>query len=99
MAEASAASLPDIGQAEEHPAPLAEARDQPGLGHQLQMPADARLALPEDLGQVLDVQLAAGEQRQDAQPRGLARGAQGRSAHGRGTDFRRPAGSAGRHLT
>ena len=65
-----------IGQAEEHPAPLAEARDQPGFGHQLQMPADARLALSEDLGQVLDVQLAAGKQRQDAQARGLACGAQ-----------------------
>ena len=66
MAEASSASLPPLGQAEEHPAPLAEARDQPSLGHQLQMTADARLALSEDLGQVLDVQLAAGKQRQDA---------------------------------
>ena len=56
------------------PGALAEARDEPGLGHQLQMPADARLALAEDLGQVLDVQLAAGEQRQDAQARRLAGG-------------------------
>src|SRR5690606_28083491 len=58
-----------IGEAEEHPAPLTEARDQAGLGHQLQMTADARLALPEDLGQVFDVELAAGKQRQDAQAR------------------------------
>ena len=84
MAEASAASLPDIGEAEEHPAPLAEARDEPSLGHQLQVTADARLALSKDLGQVLDVQLAAGEQRQDAQPRGLARGAKAAQGLGAG---------------
>jgi hypothetical protein len=35
------------------------------------MPADARLALSEDLGQVLDVQLDIREQREDAKPRGL----------------------------
>ena len=39
------------------------------------MPADARLALSEDLGQVLDVELTARKQRQDAQARRLARGA------------------------
>ena len=39
------------------------------------MTADARLTLSEDLGQVLDVQLAAGEQRQNTQPRGLSGGA------------------------
>ena len=88
-----------IGQTEEHPAPLAEARDQPGLGHQLQMTADARLALAEDLGQVLDVQLAAGKQRQDAQARGLSRGAQAAQALGRGTDFLRRAGFGDQHLT
>ena len=37
-----------VGDVEIGPAPLAEALDQPGLGQQLQMPADARLALPED---------------------------------------------------
>ena len=75
MAEASCGFAAYIGEAEEHPAPLAEARDQPRLCHQLQVAADARLALSEDLGQVLDVQFAAGEQRQDAQARRLARGA------------------------
>ena len=40
------------------------------------MPADARLALSEDLGQVLDVQLAAGKQRRMRKPRGLSCGAQ-----------------------
>ena len=84
MAEASCGFAASIGEAEEHPAPLAEARDQPGLGHQLQVTADARLALSEDLGQVLDVQLAAGEQRQDAQPRRLARGAKAAQGMGAG---------------
>ena len=98
MAEASSASLPDFGKAEEHPAPLAEARDQPGLGHQLQMAADARLALSEDLGQVLDVQLAAGEQRQDAQARRLARGAKAAQGMGAGQISGMAAG-LGRHLT
>ena len=49
------------------------------------MPADARLALAEDLGQILDVELAAGQQRQDAQARRLPGGAQSGQAHGRGT--------------
>ena len=65
-----------LGQPEKHPRAFAEAPDQAGIGHELQMPADARLALAEDLGEVLDVQLAAGKQRQDAQARGLAGGAQ-----------------------
>ena len=46
------------------------------------MPADARLALAEDLGEILDVQLAGGKQRQDAQARGLAGGAQRRERGG-----------------
>ena len=40
------------------------------------MPADARLALAEDLGQILDIQFAAGQQRQDAQTRRLPGGPQ-----------------------
>ena len=77
-----------IGETEEHPGALAEAPDQPGFGHQFQVPADARLALAEDLGQVLDVQLARGEQRQDAKPRGLARGAQAGQGLGAGQALR-----------
>ena len=67
---------PGIGETEEDPRALAEAPDQPRFGHEFQVPADARLALAEDLGQVLDVQLARGKERQDAKARGLARGAQ-----------------------
>ena len=74
-----------LGEAEEHPGAFAEALDEPGLGHQLQMPADARLALAEDLGEVLDVQLAGGEQRQNAQARGLAGGREARQGLARGT--------------
>ena len=51
------------------------------------MTADARLALPQDLGQVLDVELAAGEERQDTQPRGLARGAKSAQRMGTGQIF------------
>ena len=73
-----------VGEAEEHPGALAEAGDEAGFGHELQVPADARLALRQDLGQILDVQLRARKQRQDAQARGLARGAQGRKRVGAG---------------
>jgi hypothetical protein len=44
-----------VGKAEEHPRAFAEAPDEPGLGHQLQMPTDAWLALSQNLGQVLHV--------------------------------------------
>jgi len=64
------------GQPVEHPASLAEAVDQPRLGQQLQMAADARLALAENLGQILDVEVAALKQRQQAQPGRVAAGAQ-----------------------
>ena len=80
MAWASPASAPTIGEPEEHPASLRGTLDEPGLGHQLQMPADARLALAKDLGQVLDVQLAVGKQRQDAQTGRLACSAERREA-------------------
>ena len=76
MASASAASAPEFGKPEVDPRALAEALDEPGLGHELEMPADARLALAEDLRQILDVELAAGQQRQDAQARRLAGAAQ-----------------------
>ena len=65
-----------VGKPEIDPGALAEALDQPGLGHELEMPADARLALAEDLRQILDVELAAGQQRQDAQARRLPGAAQ-----------------------
>jgi hypothetical protein len=43
-----------FGQAEKGPGALAEALDQPGLRQQPQMARDARLRLPQDVGQVGD---------------------------------------------
>ena len=65
------ATLPGLGEAEVHPAALRGALDQPGLGQQLQVAADARLALAQDAGEVLDVQLARRQQHEHAQARGL----------------------------
>ena len=70
-----------LGQPEEGPGALAEALDQPGFGQQLEMARDARLRLAQDVGEVGDGQLGLGEQRQDAQPRVLARRPQ-RVMHG-----------------
>src|SRR5690606_10127130 len=53
------------------PASLARALDEAGFRQQLEMAADARLALAEDTRHVLDVELACREQQQDAQPRRL----------------------------
>ena len=71
---------PAFGEAEEDPGAFAEARDEASFGHQLQVAADARLALAEDLGQVLDVELGSGEQHEDAQARRLAGGTERREA-------------------
>ena len=54
--------------------------DEPGFGHQFEVPGDARLALSQYLGEILDVQLRARQQRQNAQARGLAR----TTEHGKG---------------
>src|SRR5581483_4969587 len=64
-----------FSEAEENPRALAEAGDEAGFGQELQVPADARLALTKNLREVLDVQLGRGKQRQDAQTGGLTRGA------------------------
>ena len=66
-----------LGEAEEGPGALAEALHQPGLGQQLEMARDARLRLAQDVGEIRDRQLGLGEQRQDAQPRLLARRLEG----------------------
>ena len=71
--ERQAAAGRAVGDVKIGPAALAEALDQPGLGQELQVPADARLALPEDHRQILDAQLTRGEQQQDAQARRLCR--------------------------
>ena len=64
-------------QAIEDPAAFAKPVEQTGLAEQLQMAGNARLALPEDLRQFADRQLAAGAQHQEAQPRRLGHRAQG----------------------
>jgi hypothetical protein len=58
-----------VGEAKKRPASLAEAFHQAGVGEQLQVARDARLRLPQNLGQVGDRQLGFGEERQHAQPR------------------------------
>ena len=58
-----------LAEPEEGPGALAEALDQPGLGEQPQVPRDARLRLPQNVGEVGDRQLGLGKQRDDAQPR------------------------------
>ena len=62
-----------IGHAEERPGAFAMALDQAGFGQQLEMARNARLRLAQDFGQIGDGQLGLGEQRKDAQPRGLGR--------------------------
>ena len=57
---------------EERPRALAVLVDHAGLGEQLQVARDARLRLPEDVGEVGDGELAVLEQRHDPQPRLLA---------------------------
>ena len=76
MAEASAASLPASARRKNTQLPSRKRVISPASAISFKMPADARLALPKDLGQVLDVELAPGKQREDAQARGLSRGAQ-----------------------
>ncbi len=66
-----------LGQPEERPGAFAEALDQAGLDQQLEMARDARLRLAQDVGEVGDGQLGLGHQRQDAQPRRLARRLEG----------------------
>jgi hypothetical protein len=62
-----------IGEAEQHPTSFPVALQQPGFAQQLEMPTDARLALPENLRQFLDVELAMREHQQEPQPGLLSR--------------------------
>ena len=62
-----------LGEAKECPRPLAEALDKAGLGQELQVARNARLRLPQDVGEVGDGQLGLGQQRQHAQTCLLAR--------------------------
>ncbi len=62
-----------LGEAEECPVALAVALDQAGLPEQPEMPRDARLQLPQDVGEVGHGELGLGDECQDAQPGALGR--------------------------
>ena len=56
-------------QAEEHPIALLVARHQACFDHELEMAADARLALAQDLGEFADIEFAVGEDKENADAR------------------------------
>ena len=57
-----------LGERQKDPASLLAPLEHPGVGENLEMARDARLALPEDLRQLSDRQLHQPKQRDDAQP-------------------------------
>ncbi len=65
-----------LGQAIIGPGPFGIALDQPGIGQKLEMPRDARLALLEDFGEVLDRVVALGQQGKQPQAGVFTRGLQ-----------------------
>ena len=65
-----------LPEAEQHPVSFLVAADEAGIRHQLQMAADARLALAQDLGQFAHIGLAMGEDEQDAYSRRFRGGTQ-----------------------
>ena len=73
-ARASAAPPPCSASRKKAQVPFAETLDQPGLGQELEMARDARLRLPQDVGEIGHGQFGLGQQREDAQPRLLACG-------------------------
>ena len=62
-------TLAALGPPVEHPAALAEPVEQPGLGQDLQVAGDARLALAQDLDQLADGPFALRADRQQTQAR------------------------------
>ena len=60
----------------EHPAAFAKAFEQAGVGEQLEVPRDARLALPEHLRELRHGPLALGADREQTQATGIRGGAQ-----------------------
>ena len=64
------------GESVEGPATVGEAFDESAGGEKAQMPGDAGLALVHDLAEFHDRQFFGGQERDDAQPRGLAGRAQ-----------------------
>ena len=65
------------GDVQEHPGAFPATLGQPGVAQDLDVARDARLALPEHLGQLAHRQLHVGEQPHDAQPRRIGERAQG----------------------
>ena len=57
-----------LGERQEHPASLLAPLEHPGVGEDLEMARDARLALPEHLRQLAHRQLHQPQQHHDAQP-------------------------------
>ena len=55
------------------PTAICQTLDQASLGHELEVPADARLALSEDAREILHVEFAAAQHDEQAQPRRLCR--------------------------
>ena len=66
-----------LAEAIEHPAAFAEAVEEAGFAEQFQMTRHTRLALPQDLGQFADRQLAAGAEHDEPQPGRLGDRTQG----------------------
>jgi hypothetical protein len=59
---------------EEHPAAFLSAGDQPCVGEDLEVPADPRLALPENLCELTDRQLHLAQERKQAEPARIGKG-------------------------
>ena len=62
-----------IGERQEHPAAFLAPLEHPGVGEDLEMARNARLALAEHLRQLADRQLHQPQQRDDAQPRRIGK--------------------------
>ena len=77
--QCQAAARLTVGNVKINPAAFAEALDQARLVQELQMAADARLALPQDERQILNVELSTRKQEQNAQTRRLGRRLQRRN--------------------
>lgn len=65
-----------LGKAVEHPGALAEALDQAGVGQELEVARDARLALSQNLSELAHRPLAMRTDREQPEPAGLGRGTQ-----------------------
>ena len=69
----AARSAPASAEAQEHPAAFLAPLGEAGVDQDLDVARDARLALPEHLGELADRQLHRPQQREDAQPVGIGK--------------------------